>query len=204
MVRDIGKIFEMASDVVERYVSDPDLYWEQYEEQVLRKNVVPFMELFLHLADVSNPLKHFSVCQAWAWRVLDEFFAQGDQEKKMGIPVGMLNDRDKINRPGSQHSFIIFLVSPLVTVAVKLFHPFHLLQCQMASNLEDWRDMWIQDARPSDEDIAKQNDQIAKQKALAEELRTRNKSTPEYEPIRWDGRRRYYKGVNIDDLVCQV
>ena len=30
----------------------------------------------------------------------DEFFAQGDKEKELGIPVGMLNDRDKVNRCG--------------------------------------------------------------------------------------------------------
>ena len=33
---------------------------------------------------------------------VDEFFAQGDKEKELGIPVGMLNDRDKVNRRGQQ------------------------------------------------------------------------------------------------------
>lgn len=204
MVKDIGKVFEMSEEICDRYAEDPAESWENFEEQVLRKNVSSFLELFLHLADVSNPLKHFSVCQAWAWRVLDEFFAQGDQEKKMGIPVGMLNDRDKINRPGSQHSFIIFLVSPLVTVAVKLFHPFYPLACQMASNLEDWRDMWIQDVRPPEEEIQKKNEAITKQKELTESLRLRNKDAPKHEPSRWNGRKRYYNAVSIEDLVCQV
>ena len=31
---------------------------------------------------------------------MDEFFAQGDREKELEIPVGMLNDRDKVNRLG--------------------------------------------------------------------------------------------------------
>ena len=35
-----------------------------------------------------------------AWRVLEEFFNQGDEEKSLGLPVGMLNDRDKVNKPG--------------------------------------------------------------------------------------------------------
>lgn len=39
------------------------------------------------------------VCKKWAWRVLDEFFEQGDEEKRLSLPVGMLNDREKINRP---------------------------------------------------------------------------------------------------------
>ena len=29
---------------------------------------------------------------------MDEFFAQGDREKELEIPVGMLNDREKVNR----------------------------------------------------------------------------------------------------------
>lgn len=31
--------------------------------------------------------------------MLDEFFEQGDEEKRLSLPVGMLNDREKINRP---------------------------------------------------------------------------------------------------------
>ena len=57
----------------------------------------PWIELFLHFADISNPLKPFDICKAWAWRVLDEFFNEGDEQKRLGIPVGMLNDRDKVN-----------------------------------------------------------------------------------------------------------
>merc|ERR1712048_1549699 len=93
----------------------------QYEADVLQREKILWLELFLHLADVSNPLKPFKMCQAWAWRILDEFFAQGDEEKRLNLPGGMLNDRDKINRPGSQHGFINFLVAPLVPNAVRLF-----------------------------------------------------------------------------------
>merc|ERR1712176_213363 len=102
-----------------------------------------WLELFLHVADVSNPLKPFSICRPWAWRVLDEFFAQGDEEKRLGLPVGMLNDRDKVNRPGSQHGFINFLVSPLVVGSVRLFPPLHPLTTQMALNLEQWKITWV-------------------------------------------------------------
>lgn len=41
--------------------------------------------------------------------------AAGDEEKRLGVPVGMLNDRDVVNIPGSQHGFINFLVAPLVS-----------------------------------------------------------------------------------------
>merc|ERR1712139_558014 len=95
------------------------------------------------MADISNPLKSFELSRKWASHVVDEFFAQGDEEKRLGIPVGMLNDRDKVNRPGSQHGFIMFLVAPLVANAVKLFPVLQELHGQMASNLEVWRNTWV-------------------------------------------------------------
>merc|ERR1711881_496743 len=126
---------------------------ESYLSEVLLKEKGMWIELFLHFADVSNPLKPFTICKAWAWRVLDEFFDEGDEQKRLGIPVGMLNDRSKVNRPGSQHGFINFLVAPFVSSAVKIFPPLHELYSQMASNLEEWRGLWVEDAKPPAEDI---------------------------------------------------
>ena len=50
----------------------------EYRDKILDPNRLLWMELFLHLADVSNPLKPFKLCHAWAMRVLEEFFLQGD------------------------------------------------------------------------------------------------------------------------------
>jgi hypothetical protein len=136
MVKEISKIYEMASDMCDAQASLSGELIPQYQDQVLQKNSLLWLELFLHFADVSNPLKPFNVCLKWAWRVLDEFFDQGDEEKKLGLPVGMLNDRDKINRPGSQHGFINFLVAPLVCSTVKLFPCLHELTRRW---LRTWR-----------------------------------------------------------------
>merc|ERR1712110_700065 len=95
-------------------------------------------------------------------RVLEEFFAQGDEELRLGMPVGILNDRSKVNKPGSQHGFINFLVAPLVIGAVKVFPSFHPMSVQMVSNLQAWRDIWIEDSGPSEDDIAKRNADITK------------------------------------------
>merc|ERR1712176_1339682 len=129
-----------------------------------------WLELFLHVADVSNPLKPFSICRPWAWRVLDEFFAQGDEEKRLGLPVGMLNDREKVNRPGSQHGFINFLVSPLVVGAINIFPPLFQLGLQMSSNLEEWQTIWIEEANPSPEEREKRDAEVKKVRATVEEL----------------------------------
>jgi len=129
-----------------------------------------WLQLFLHLADVSNPLRPFKVCHAWAMRVLDEFFDQGDEEKKLGLPVGMLNDRDKINRPHSQHGFIKFLVAPFATVSVQIFPALHPLTTNMAANLQEWRNLWEQDAEPSASELLAVDNDIGKVKEAADDL----------------------------------
>lgn len=91
----------------------------------------------------------------------------------MGLPVGMLNDRDKINRPGSQHGFISFLVAPLVCSTVKLFPGLHELYSQMADNMAQWRTLWIEDVKPSEEEIAKREADITKHRDMAVELAKR-------------------------------
>eukprot|EP00931_Biecheleriopsis_adriatica_P087870 TRINITY_DN62280_c0_g1_i1.p1 TRINITY_DN62280_c0_g1~~TRINITY_DN62280_c0_g1_i1.p1 ORF type:complete len:876 (-),score=193.68 TRINITY_DN62280_c0_g1_i1:167-2794(-) len=173
MVREISKIYEMASDICDTQARLGDDFSQHYLEQVLQKNSIQWLELFLHFADVSNPLKPFNVCLKWAWRVLDEFFDQGDEEKRLGIPVGMLNDREKINRPGSQHGFINFLVAPLVAGTVKLFPVLHPVYTQMASNLGQWKEIWIEEAKPSEEEIAKKDADVQKHKDQALELEQR-------------------------------
>merc|ERR1740123_1116072 len=112
-----------------------------------------WLQLFLHIGDCSNPLKLFPASQSWADRILSEFFTQGDSEKELGLPIGMLNDRDKVSRPGSQHGFINFLVAPLVMSSVRLFPMLWPLATQMASNLDAWRLIWETQASPTEEDM---------------------------------------------------
>mmetsp|Transcript_50230 Transcript_50230/g.113149 ORF Transcript_50230/g.113149 Transcript_50230/m.113149 type:complete len:1052 (-) Transcript_50230:26-3181(-) len=162
MVKDLNVIYEGTLDVCNSQAQARDTILPEYREMVLTAHQMAFLQLFLHFADVSNPLKPFEVCRDWAWRVLDEFFAQGDAEKTLGVPVGMLNDREKVNRPGSQHGFINFLVSPLVLGTVKIFHPLLPLATQMVENLRHWHDMWALDSAPPEEDVMKREADIQK------------------------------------------
>eukprot|EP00931_Biecheleriopsis_adriatica_P048864 TRINITY_DN28235_c0_g1_i1.p1 TRINITY_DN28235_c0_g1~~TRINITY_DN28235_c0_g1_i1.p1 ORF type:complete len:991 (-),score=251.07 TRINITY_DN28235_c0_g1_i1:53-3025(-) len=171
MVKEISKIYEIGADFCEAQARCPDGEFDQcYLEQILSKNTLLWLELFLHLADVSNCLKPWKICFGWAHRVLDEFFNQGDAEKSLGIPVGMLNDREKINRPGSQHGYIVFMINPFMMNSVKLFRGLHPMYSQMASNLEQWRNLWVEDLKPSQEEIAKKDADITKVKNSADEL----------------------------------
>jgi len=172
LVQDISQCSEVHMELCEEQAGLTELMPE-YTSQVLKEQKATWIELFLHLADVSNPLKPFGICKAWASRVLDEFFNQGDEEKRLGLPVGMMNDRDKVNRPGSQHGFINFLVAPLVTNTVKLHPSLQELTGQMASNLKSWRDVWVDDLKPSAEEIEKKDSDIQRLQEVADGLRLR-------------------------------
>jgi len=178
MVKDIEQVYEMQEEVCDRQARIEDgALLKEYKTEVLEANKLMWMELFLHFADVSNPLKPFTICYAWAQRVLDEFFAQGDEEKARGLPVGILNDREKVNRPGSQHGFISFLVAPLVKTTVLLFPMNTELHVAMSTNLSQWRNLWLKEARPSDEELAKKDEHIWSIRVLSEQLEKRKSRT---------------------------
>jgi hypothetical protein len=125
-----------------------ELHAELLADRSRRTEVIDFLKtqesralinkLFLHSADISNPTKPFSICKGWAFLVMEEFFAQGDREMLLGIPVQPLNDRSKVNIPQSQLGFIEFVVSPLMALQLRLFPSFSD-NCQfLVSNMIQW------------------------------------------------------------------
>merc|ERR1712039_700228 len=95
-------------------------------------------------------------------------------EKRLGLTVGMLNDRDKVNRPGSQHGFINFLVAPLVSGTIRLFPMLQSMLDQMAMNLGEWATIWAEEVRPSLDDLEKRELEVQKILAVADDLRQRS------------------------------
>merc|ERR1719375_368403 len=81
-VKHITQCYEMHKECCDEQASR-EYFSAAYIGDVLHKERQSWFNLFLHMADVSNPFKPFKDCVAWAWRVLDEFFAQGDEEKKL-------------------------------------------------------------------------------------------------------------------------
>lgn len=66
----------------------------------------------VHMADLNNPTKPWDVCYTWTGLLYIEFFEQGDKEKELGIPVGMLNDRNTINIAAKTLGFVGFIIKP--------------------------------------------------------------------------------------------
>lgn len=158
MVKALQMAYEMNPDIfslVEGQDCGPSTTLAQIElfNQPEMKALV--MNTVLHSADVSNPCRTWAVTQAWAYALLDEYFAQGDQERMLGIPVQILNNREKLNRPNSQIGFLEFMIAPFLVTQIRLWPKVYELGENCCLNIEKWQETWVQEVQPSEDDAAK-------------------------------------------------
>mmetsp|Transcript_20747 Transcript_20747/g.31465 ORF Transcript_20747/g.31465 Transcript_20747/m.31465 type:complete len:161 (+) Transcript_20747:44-526(+) len=66
------------------------------------------------------PQKNSPMLELWTDRCLDEFFAQGDQERKLGLTISPNCDRNETKKPESQIGFINFVVKPSYVVLAEV------------------------------------------------------------------------------------
>jgi len=126
------------------------------------------MNTILHSADISNPCREWQVTKAWAFKCLEEFFTQGDQEKALGIPVQFLNDRDKVNRPNSQIGFVEFMIAPFVLMQIKLWRRLREAGDHLSENIAHWEELWLKEVQPGEEEREKVRVRVRKVQASLE------------------------------------
>jgi len=135
--------FKTVADVqvsAELYGSDYlEAAKKQQDPQLVISQKEFLVSVFLHAADISNPIRPFAVCKKWATLVIQEFFAQGDREKAEGLEVSPMMDRDKGNFEQMQFDFIDIIVAPLYLGLVDLFPGFGGAVQQMVSNATNWK-----------------------------------------------------------------
>ncbi|KNC99177.1 serine/threonine protein kinase [Spizellomyces punctatus DAOM BR117] len=83
------------------------LNWEESGDRAL------LLECAIKCADLNNSAKPIEQSRKWAFQVMQEFFLQGDRERKLGMPVSKFMDRYDTNIPKCQIGFIDILVVPL-------------------------------------------------------------------------------------------
>ena len=94
-----------------------------------------FLNVLIHSADVSNPSKPLEIYKQWAKRCVDEFFKQGDMEKRLGMAVSFNCDRDTVSLPQSQVGFIDAIVFPLFSVICEFFPGLNFTVDNLGKNL---------------------------------------------------------------------
>eukprot|EP00741_Cyanophora_paradoxa_P015454 tig00020892_g14917.t1 len=71
-----------------------------------------FLSMALKVADIANGGRPFATHERWARRIVEEFGAQGDEERRLGLPVSPLCDRSE-SLARAQEGFLTFLAVPL-------------------------------------------------------------------------------------------
>jgi len=100
------------------------------------ENVRFVLELLLHCADISGPVKPVHISKKWADLVCEEFFQQGEKEKEKGLPVSPMMDKATTNIPNMQMGFIEFVVSPIYIGMAQLFPGMAQTLDHMAENFQ--------------------------------------------------------------------
>jgi len=180
MVKDLQMTYQMNQEVFGKtdspLVNGQNVAELEVFTQADTKALV--MECILHSADVSNPCRSWETSYAWAMVCLEEFFAQGDQEKMLGIPVQFLNDRDKLNKPNSQIGFIEFMIAPFFAAQIRLWPSLHELGDNLGNNLSNWADMWEKEVNPGEDEKTKVHGRVSKVSENLQDAITRGGNMP--------------------------
>lgn len=121
-----------CGDVYPLMLDDPLL--DQQERQMM-------CQIILHAADISNPLRPWPVCRNWSTLVCQEFFRQGDEEKKHGLPVSPNMDRDCVTQMMVGMQFGDYIVGPFFELFATLFPRADTLVQQLKQNRIEWQNM---------------------------------------------------------------
>lgn len=164
MVKELDLLAQLNSEVFSEESIGKGLSKEEKEVFNKPQNKSLMLKCLLHSADVSNPCRPWDVTVPWADACLAEFFDQGDQEKSLGMPVGMLNDRLKVNRPNSQISFVEFMIAPLFAACARLWPGMSAYSECCGENISSWEKVWVEGFSPAEEDQAKLTVRVQKVK----------------------------------------
>ncbi|KAI8888987.1 HD-domain/PDEase-like protein, partial [Backusella circina FSU 941] len=95
-------------------------------------------EIIVHAADISNPVRPWPICHAWADLVAEEFFGQGDAEKELGLSVSPNMDRNKISKGIIGMQFSEFIIRPFFETFSEMFPKASVLLTNVQDNYDHW------------------------------------------------------------------
>ncbi|XP_055009521.1 high affinity cAMP-specific and IBMX-insensitive 3',5'-cyclic phosphodiesterase 8B isoform X2 [Boleophthalmus pectinirostris] len=103
------------------------------------ENRLLIKRMLIKCADVANPCRPLELCIEWAGRISEEYFAQTDEEKRLGLPVVMpVFDRNTCSIPKSQISFIDYFITDMFD-AWDAFASLPGLMEHLSDNFKYWK-----------------------------------------------------------------
>jgi len=140
MSQHFAKLAQLKSKISHFGTANPAKFYINIDGRSI-SSVLLFL---LHVADISNPAKPAPIFVEWCDRCLNEFFAQGDAEKKAFLPVSPMCDRDVTVKSDSQLGFIKFIVRPSFVLLSDLMpRVVDEILPVLESNLKYWEDQKI-------------------------------------------------------------
>lgn len=76
------------------------------------------LQIALKCADISNPCRPWEISRKWSLKVCEEFFRQGDYERKLNLPVTALCDRHTTSIPKIQTGYFIKYFNIIVILEI--------------------------------------------------------------------------------------
>ncbi|XP_059156057.1 dual specificity calcium/calmodulin-dependent 3',5'-cyclic nucleotide phosphodiesterase 1B-like isoform X2 [Physella acuta] len=118
-----------------------------------RIRIQRIMMFMLHAADISNPAKPWNVHKVWVSLLCEEFFAQGDKEKELKLPVSPNCDRLTANIATLQIGFaqtfgketfevLDSMVEKELTNAGLVYNGYKPWQECLEENMQKWNGKW--------------------------------------------------------------
>jgi len=95
----------------------------------------------LHCSDISNPARVWTQAKRWQDLICEEFYLQGDKEKKNGWEISPNMDRETTRQEELGLNFIDFIVAPLFFALANLLPDAAQPCLELAANREHWMEI---------------------------------------------------------------
>lgn len=101
-----------------------------------------YCKILVHAADLSNPVRIFTLAKEWAMKVSEEFNLQGEKERLEGLPVSTyLLTPDTKALAKNEIYFSSQVVAPMWKAMSSLFPATGHLYVRAENNIESWKEL---------------------------------------------------------------
>ncbi|XP_012706134.2 cGMP-inhibited 3',5'-cyclic phosphodiesterase B isoform X1 [Fundulus heteroclitus] len=109
LATDLKKHFDFLAEFNSKVndVNSPGIDWTNENDRLL------VCQVCIKLADINGPAKVRDLHLKWTEGIVNEFYEQGDEEAKLGLPISPFMDRSVPQLAKLQESFITHIVGPL-------------------------------------------------------------------------------------------
>jgi hypothetical protein len=110
LATDLKRHFEFLTEWTSKFCSEDGetgIDWQSETDRLL------VLQMLIKLADLNGPTKAKDLHLNWVTRLTDEFYMQGDEEAKKGLPISPYMNRKDPQLAKLQVTFISHIVSPL-------------------------------------------------------------------------------------------